>query len=285
MFDDATAHAVAQIAARINVEPAALLAVAEVESAGKAFATVNGRAEPLIRFEGHYFDRRLSGQKRARARAEGLASPKAAGVPNPSSQPARWALLDRAAAIDEKAAYESVSWGVGQVMGAHWESLEFGNVGELVSLCRSSVGGQVDLMARFIVKNGLAPALRSRDWAAFARGYNGAGYKKNAYDTKMAKAYARWKKKGVPAAPPAAPIPEPAPRPAPAPVEQLKPSPAPSPAPEPQTPPAAKPEAKRPDPTASKPMGAVALIVALLGVALAYLANLPCNALGIFCGG
>lgn len=273
MFDNATAHAVAQIAARINVEPAALLAVAEVESAGKAFATVNGRAEPLIRFEGHYFDRRLSGQKRARARAEGLASPKAGGVPNPSSQPARWALLERAAAIDENAAYESVSWGVGQVMGAHWESLGFGNVGELVSLCRSSVGGQVDLMARFIVKNGLAPALRSRDWAAFARGYNGAGYKKNAYDTKMAKAYARWRKKGVSAAPPAEP------------EEQPKPVPAPTPAPKPETPPATKPEAKRPDPAASRPMSALALILAMLGVALAYLANLPCTALKIFCGG
>lgn len=35
MFDDATALAVAQIAARINVEPASLLAVAEVESGGK----------------------------------------------------------------------------------------------------------------------------------------------------------------------------------------------------------------------------------------------------------
>lgn len=242
MFDDATARAVATIAARINVEPAALLAVAEVESGGKAFATVDGRQEPLIRWEGHYFDRRLSGQKRAKARAEGLASPKAGGVPNPSSQAARWAMIERAAAIDEKAAYESVSWGVGQVMGAHWESLGFGSVQELVSLCRASVAGQVDLMARFVMKNGLAPALRSRDWPAFARGYNGSGYRKNAYDTKMARAYARWKKKGVSAAPPAAPIPEPAPRPAPMPA---KPVPAPSPAPEAQTPPAAKPEPKR----------------------------------------
>ena len=285
MFDDATAHAVAQIAARINVEPAALLAVAEVESGGKAFATVNGRAEPLIRFEGHYFDRRLSGQKRAKARAEGLASPKAGEVGNPRQQADRWAMLERAAAIDEKAAYESVSWGVGQVMGAHWESLGFSSVGDLVSLCRSSVGGQVDLMARFVVRNGLAPSLRDRDWAAFARGYNGAGYKKNAYDTKMAKAYARWKKNGVPAAPPAVPIPEPVPRPAPGPVEPPKPAPAPTPAPEPQTPPAAKPVAKRPDPAASRPMSALALILAMLGVALAYLANLPCNVLGIFCGG
>lgn len=49
MFDDATVRAAAKVAARLNVEPAALLAVAEVESAGKAFARVNGKNEPLIR--------------------------------------------------------------------------------------------------------------------------------------------------------------------------------------------------------------------------------------------
>ena len=49
MFDDATVRAVATIAARLKVESAALLAVAEVESGGKAFARVAGRNEPLIR--------------------------------------------------------------------------------------------------------------------------------------------------------------------------------------------------------------------------------------------
>jgi hypothetical protein len=276
MFDDATALAVAQIAARINVDPASLLAVAEVESGGKAFVTVGDRPEPLIRFEGHYFDRRLSGAKRARARAEGLAAPRAGAVPNPASQAARWAMLDRAAGIDRRAAYESVSWGVGQVMGAHWESLGFSSVDELVALCRASVAGQVDIMARFVTKNGLAPALRSRDWAAFARGYNGAGYKKNAYDVKMAAAYARWRKKGVTVAPPPAPNPEPAPRPTPVPVDQPKSSPAPSPAPKPQTPPAASPAARA---------GILAAVVAAAAAAAVYLANLPCQALGIFCGG
>ena len=76
---------------------------------------------------------------------------------------------------------------------------------------------------------------------------------------------------------PAAPPPEP--------VEPPKPIPVPTPAPRPQTPPAATPEAKRPDPAASRPMSALALIIAMLGVALAYLANLPCDWLGIFCGG
>lgn len=201
MFDNATVQAVAAIAARLSVEPAALLAVAEVESGGKAFARVNGRNEPLIRWEGHYFDRRLSGTKRAAARKAGLASPKAGGVPNPAKQEDRWKLLNRAAELDAKAAFESASYGVGQVMGSHWQALGFGSVTELVNLCRESVAGQIEVMARFIEKNKLAPALRAKNWPAFARGYNGSGYAKNAYDRKMATAYAKWVKKGIEAKP------------------------------------------------------------------------------------
>ena len=73
-----TAETIAEItgaAKDLDVEPAALLAVAEVESGGQAFALVEGRREPLIRFEGHYFDRRLSEQNRAIAREKGELKP------------------------------------------------------------------------------------------------------------------------------------------------------------------------------------------------------------------
>jgi hypothetical protein len=181
------------VAAEFGIEPAALLAVAEVESGGKVFAVVDGRQEPLIRFEGHYFDRRLSGEALAVARAAGLASPNAGAVANPASQAARWRMLARAAAIDRKAAYESVSWGLGQVMGAHWAWLGFADVDALVAEARAGAAGQARLTARFIDKAGLAAALKRRDWEAFARGYNGPGYRKNAYHAKLAAAYRRHK--------------------------------------------------------------------------------------------
>lgn len=201
MFDDATVRAAAKVAARLNVEPAALLAVAEVESAGKAFARVNSKNEPLIRFEGHYFDRRLTAAQRKKARAEGLSSPTAGTVKNPAKQEDRWKLLNRAIAINSTAALESVSWGLGQVMGSHWKALGYGSVTEMVNECRSSVAGQIEVMARFIEKNDLAGHLRRKDWAKFARAYNGPGYKQNAYDTKMARAYAKWAKADAPKAP------------------------------------------------------------------------------------
>ncbi len=195
MFDQSTVDAVRGIAARLNVPASSLLAVAEVESAGKATAMVNGKPEPLIRFEGHYFDKRLTGSIRDAARRAGLASPKTGGVKNPNSQAARWALLNRAMALDANAALESVSWGVGQVMGANWKDLGFKSVVDLVDTARRDVAGQVEVMARFIEKNGLAAVLRAGNWPVFARRYNGPGYKANKYDTKMAAASARWEKK------------------------------------------------------------------------------------------
>jgi len=191
MFTPETAAEIGKIAQEFGIEPAALLAVAEVESGGAVFAVVDGRQEPLIRFEGHYFDRRLSGDQLAIARAAGLASPNAGAVANPGSQAARWRMLERAAAIDRKAAYESVSWGLGQVMGAHWAWLGFSTADALVAEAREGAAGQARLMARYIETAGLKPALDKRDWEAFARGYNGPVYRKYAYHTKLAAAYRR----------------------------------------------------------------------------------------------
>ncbi len=166
-----------------------MLAVAEVESGGQVYAVVDDKPEPLIRFEGHYFDRRLTPEKQLRARAEKLASPMAGKIPNPRTQAGRWRLLERAAAIDRKAAYESVSWGLGQVMGAHWAWLGYDSVDALVEEARSGAAGQARLMARYIEKAGLAEALTARNWNAFARGYNGPDYRRYRYHTRIATAY------------------------------------------------------------------------------------------------
>ena len=192
MFDAAARTAIARTARELNVEPAALLAVAEVESGGKAHARIGGRDEPLIRFEGHYFHRLLAGSARARAIREGLAHPRAGAVANPGGQAARWAMLERARRIDRDAADQSVSWGLGQVMGANWRSLGYASVRELVAEARSGIAGQVAVMARFIRANGLADALRARDWRRFARAYNGPAYARHGYHERMARAYARW---------------------------------------------------------------------------------------------
>lgn len=198
MFSEDVIREAQAAAGQAGIDPAALLAVMEVESGGRLFAVVQGRKEPLIRFEGHYFDRRLSGREQARARQLGLAAPTAGAIPNPSTQSARWALLGKATQIDANAAYESTSWGIGQVMGAHWLWLGFPNVQALVVEARSGAAGQIRLMVRYIDKAGLTAALNKQNWSVFARGYNGPGYARNGYDRKLAAAYRRHVSGAVP---------------------------------------------------------------------------------------
>jgi hypothetical protein len=76
-----------RVAEERGLEPACLLAVAELETALRPFANVDGRKEPLIRFEGHYFDRRLSPANRQIAREANLSSPRAGGSPIPPPRP------------------------------------------------------------------------------------------------------------------------------------------------------------------------------------------------------
>lgn len=194
MFSAETKAEIETAAEEAGLEPAALLAIAEVEAGGRAFAVIAGKKEPLIRFEGHYFDRLLDEGKRLAARRKGLASPQAGAVKNPASQAARWRMLDEAMAIDRAAALQSVSWGIGQVMGSHWEALGYGSVDALVAEARSGTGGQIRLMLQFLKEKGLIEAIRAHDWASFARAYNGPRYKVHRYDSRIAAAYVRYKR-------------------------------------------------------------------------------------------
>lgn len=122
----------------------------------------------------------------------GLASPESGRVRNPKTQRERWLLLERAMSIHRQAALESTSWGLGQVMGAHWEWLSYQSIDELVSEARSGIAGQVSLMLNFIDKAGLKVNLQAKDWRDFARRYNGPAFARNQYDSRMAAAYQRW---------------------------------------------------------------------------------------------
>ena len=192
MIDAETGAAIARVSAVHGIESASLMAFIETESAGVTYALVDGRKEPLIRYEGHYFNRLCADAVRARAVAAKLASPSVGGVPNPSTQQDRWdRLLKPAMALDKNAALESCSWGIGQVMGANWKMLGFGSVQQLVDAARSGVEGQIELIVRFIEKSGLKGALAAHDWVHLAAGYNGPSFRKNAYDVKLAEAYRR----------------------------------------------------------------------------------------------
>lgn len=70
MFDQPTVNAVRAYAARLKIEAAVLFGAIPIESEGRTFELIKGRKEPLIRWEGHYFDQRLSGDERDEAAAK-----------------------------------------------------------------------------------------------------------------------------------------------------------------------------------------------------------------------
>lgn len=177
------------IAGYLGCHIAAVRAVLAVEAAGKGFGTDK---RPIILNEPHVFYRELGpGPKRDLAVRRGLAYAKWGTKPYPRTQPARYAWLADAMEIDEAAALKSCSWGMGQVMGFNHRAAGFNTVQEFVWAMTVGEGAQLYAMARFIVTNDLQLALRRLDWTAFARGYNGSGYAKNGYHTKLAAAYAK----------------------------------------------------------------------------------------------
>lgn len=174
---------------KLGVSVAHVLAVKAVESAGKSF---DDKGRPIILFEPHQFYKRTNG----RFGVSGYSYPKWGDKPYPTSYDGRWTQLADAAAQDERAALESASWGLFQIMGFHWQSLGYTSVQEMTASMVASEAGQLDAMVRFIDKNGLADELRRckagdpETCRSFAMGYNGGGYAKNSYHSKLAKALA-----------------------------------------------------------------------------------------------
>jgi len=167
----------------LSVHPAELWAVLQIETRGCGYFADR---RPAILFERHVFSRRTN--RRFDEQAPDISNPRAGGY---ARGPAEYARLERAQALDEQAALESASWGLGQVMGYHAKDLGYGSVEQFVSRMMASEDEQLAAMATFIQRNGLDKALRDHDWAAFARGYNGPGYVKQGYDRKLEAAHRR----------------------------------------------------------------------------------------------
>ena len=171
-------------AARLGVSTAALRAVIAVETAGGGF--VDGQL-PKILFEGHVLHRLTGGA--FDARRPDLSHPRWTKAHYRGGR-GEYDRLLAAVELDADAALQACSWGLAQVMGTNFEICGFTTIDDFVDAMAASEGDQLDAMVGFIAHHGLDQPLRRADWASFARGYNGPDYAANAYDTKLAEAYA-----------------------------------------------------------------------------------------------
>jgi hypothetical protein len=184
-----TEKGLVEAARAIGCERAVLKAVLDVETGGSGFDRL-GRPKAL--FEPHVFYRLLNRFKdKTRLQAAikaGLAYSKWGTKPYPLDSYPR---IIGACKIDEELALRSTSWGLPQIVGMNHEKAGYGSAREMVEAFKSGEDEQLAAMARFIKVSNLAGALIAKDWAAFAKGYNGPAYKVHAYDVKLGRAYTR----------------------------------------------------------------------------------------------
>ncbi len=151
-----------QLAARLQVELAALKAIAEVESSGSGFLPAPDR-RPKILFEGHVFHRLTAG--RHSATHPNISYPKWDRRQYSGSLAGEWKRLDKAAALDPDAAMQSASWGAFQIMGFNYALCGSDTVGRFVECqgrrCRRPAG---------ILRQPALPPRLAADPAAAAQG-------------------------------------------------------------------------------------------------------------------
>jgi hypothetical protein len=178
---------ISEIAASIGCGEDHLHAVMDVETSGGGWDVEN---RPKALFEPHIFYRELTDSaERERAVREGLAYRKWGERAYPrDSYPRIVAAMD----INREAAIRSTSWGLGQVMGFNARLAGYLSAEHMVNCFLSGEAEQLAGMVNFIVNSGLDDELRRKDWAGFARGYNGSSYAKHGYHTKLAAAFKKW---------------------------------------------------------------------------------------------
>jgi peptidoglycan hydrolase-like protein with peptidoglycan-binding domain len=77
-------------------------------------------------------------------------------------------------------------------MGFNWKPLGYPSLQSFINAMFRSEADHLDAFVRYVEANGLAGYLRKRQWAEFAKRYNGPAYKKNKYDLNLAAAYKKF---------------------------------------------------------------------------------------------
>jgi hypothetical protein len=161
-----------------GTKPAPLWAILAVETRGFGFLPDK---RPKILFERHVFHKRTGG--RFSASNPDISNSDAGGYIGGAAEYQR---LKRAMLLDRKAALESASWGLGQVMGFNAASIGYASAEAMVEAFKGSEDAQLEGCARFInATPALRKALEQKDWPRVAFFYNGKHFRKNKYDEKL----------------------------------------------------------------------------------------------------
>lgn len=174
-------------ARRLDIEPEVALAVFLVESSGEAFGP-DGRM--VIRFENHLFFRYWGEANLDRFRQHFQMDPNVPWLPvghtwraDPSqpwqpvhgNQDREWAVFEFARSLDEDAALRAISMGAPQIMGFNHQLAGYETPLAMFNAFSSGEARQIEGFFAFLAGRDLAKHLRTQNYLAFAKGYNGSG--------------------------------------------------------------------------------------------------------------
>ena len=175
-------------AKRLGCEPEAVLAVAEVESAGGGFSP---DGFPKTLFEGHWFHKLTKG-KYSQTHPT-ISYPTWTRQFYGKTWQAERARLELATSLDRTAALQSASWGMFQIMGFNHGLCGYKTVQQFVNAMCKDENSQLEAFVGFVIERGLADELQRKDWHGFARLYNGPRYMENDYAGKLERSYNKYK--------------------------------------------------------------------------------------------
>lgn len=197
-MDKLTNEMIKDLAIRLGLEPALLKAVQLVEAAGRDGFLADGR--PQILFEGHIMYKEV--HKKFPDRDLAYLCKRYSTIFFPKWDKSKYLggvheykRLKLAKEIDEECALKSASWGMFQIMGFNHKICGCQDVYDFVHKVSESHEKQLELMYYFMHNSGCLKNLKEKDWAGFAKKYNGPGYAQNAYDQKLRNAYENFKGK------------------------------------------------------------------------------------------
>ncbi|MCM1356749.1 MAG: N-acetylmuramidase family protein [Staphylococcus sp.] len=180
-----------EVAQRLGVEVAAIKAVVEIE-AGRTHQGFSAPGQPLVNFDLTMFRRFAT--RRGVNLAKYSKSHSVVFTSSRGSQTRAYRRLEAARSINKNAAIEGTFWGMFQIGGFNWKKCGAESLDDFVDRMSRSERDQLDMFAEFITNTGLLKHLQAKNWASFARGYNGPGYARRRYHTRMAQAYAKHSK-------------------------------------------------------------------------------------------
>ena len=177
-----------KVAKELGVEVAAIKAVVLIET-GNQMKGFCAPGIPVVNFDKTMYNRYKSKVK-SKGGAKGEKVP--SGITGHALR--EWTQLINARKVNPQAANMGTFWGMFQIGGFNYKSCGCETIDEFVEQMAESEFRQLELFATFIKKGGMLQDLKKKNWAGFARKFNGPSYAKRGYHTKMAEAYKKLKK-------------------------------------------------------------------------------------------